>query len=67
MNVHPLLVDGVIAAVLAALVVVLVSGPATVGLIAAVVLAACALTVLVDRWRARGPRPPRRRSRRRLR
>ena len=63
MNVHPLYIDLLIAIIVAALVVIVISGVATVGLIAAIVLAACGVSVLIDRRRARHPRRPRRRAR----
>lgn len=63
MNFNPLFVDVAAAVVLAALVVLLVSGVAMVALIAALVLAVCGVTLLIDRRRARvvGPRRLRRR------
>jgi hypothetical protein len=62
-NVNPLVFDILIAIIVAAVVVIVLSGVATVGLIAALVLAACGISVLVDRRRARLPRRPRRRAR----
>ncbi|HWD74247.1 MAG TPA: hypothetical protein VG371_03865 [Solirubrobacteraceae bacterium] len=53
MNVKPLVFDILIAVVVAAVVVIVLSGVATVGLIAALVLAACGISVLIDRRRAR--------------
>lgn len=64
MNPDSLLVDLAAAVVIAAALVVLVSGVATVALIAALVLAACGITLLVDRLRSR--RVAVRRVRRRL-
>jgi hypothetical protein len=52
-NVKPLVFDILIAVVVAAVVVIVLSGVATVGLIAALVLAACGISVLIDRRRAR--------------
>lgn len=48
-----LLIEVLIAAVLAAIVWVVLSGVALVGLVALVVLALCGVTLLVDRRRAR--------------
>jgi hypothetical protein len=62
-NVNPLFIDFLIAVIVAALVVIIISGVATVGLIAAIVLAACGVSLLIDRWRAR-PRQPKRLRRR---
>ena len=63
MNVHPLVIDLLVAVIAAALVVIIISGVATVGLIAALVLLACGLSVLIDRRRARHPWRRRRRAR----
>ena len=63
MIVNPLVIDFLVAVIVAALIVIIVSGVATVGLIAALVLVACGVSVLIDRRRARGPRRLRRRAR----
>jgi amino acid transporter len=62
-NVNSLFIDFLVAVIVAALVVIVISGVATVGLIAALVLVACGVSVLIDRRRARHPRRPRRRVR----
>jgi Flp pilus assembly protein TadB len=62
-NVNPLLIDFLLAVIVAALVVIIISGVATVGLIAALVLLACGVSVLIDRRRARRPKRLRRRAR----
>lgn len=53
MNVHTLVLDFLVAVIVAALVVIVITGVATVALIAALVLVACGVSVLVDRWRVR--------------
>ena len=63
MNVNPLYIDFLIAVTVAALVVIIISGVATVGLIAALVLAVCGVSLLIDRRRARHPKRLRRRAR----
>ena len=63
MIVNPLVIDFLVAVIVAALIVIIVSGVATVGLIAALVLVACGVSVLIDRRRARRPRRLRRRAR----
>lgn len=63
MTVNSLLFDFLVAVIVAALVVIIISGVATVGLIAVIVLAVCGASVLIDRRRARHPRRPRRRAR----
>jgi hypothetical protein len=62
-NVNPLVIDILIAVIVAGLVVIVISGVATVGLIAALVLAGCGISVLIDRRRARHPKRLRRRLR----
>jgi hypothetical protein len=59
-NVNFFLIDFLVAVSVAALVVIVISGVATVGLIAALVLVACGVSVLIDRRRARHPRRLRR-------
>ena len=63
MNVTPLVIDILIAVIVAGVVVIVVSGVATVGLIAVLVLAGCGISVLIDRRRARRPERLRRRLR----
>ena len=63
MNVHSLFIDFLVAVIVASLVVIVISGVATVGLIAALVLVACGVSVLIDRRRTRRPERPRRRAR----
>ena len=63
MTVNSLLIDFLVAVIVAAVVVIVISGVATVGLIALLVLAACGASVLVDRLRLRRPRRARRRAR----
>ncbi len=63
MTVNSLLIDFLLAVIVAALVVIVISGVATVGLIAGLVLAACGVSVLIDRRRARHPKRLRRRAR----
>jgi Flp pilus assembly protein TadB len=53
--------DFLIAVIVAALIVIVISGVATVGLVALLVLAACGVSVLIDRRRARHSERPRRR------
>jgi Flp pilus assembly protein TadB len=53
--------DFLIAVIVAALIVIVISGVATVGLVALLVLAACGVSVLIDRRRARHSKRPRRR------
>jgi hypothetical protein len=61
-NVNRLVFDILIAIIVASVLVIVLSGVATVGLIAVLVLAACGISVLIDRRRAR-PRRLRRRAR----
>ena len=63
MNVNSLFIDFLVAVIVAALVVIIISGVATVGLIALLVLAGCGVSLLIDRRRARHPRRLRRRAR----
>jgi hypothetical protein len=62
-NVHFLVIDLLVAVIAAALVVIIISGVATVGLIAALVLLACGVSLLIDRRRARHLGRHRRRAR----
>ncbi len=66
MNVNPLLLDGLIAAAVAAVVLIVAPGVAIAGMLAVLVLALCGGSLLWDRRRAsRASRAPR--VRRRLR
>ena len=63
MNVHPLFIDFLVAVIVAALLVIVISGVATLGLIAALVLAVCGVSLLIDRRSARRLQRLRRRPR----
>ncbi len=63
MNVHPLFIDFLVAVIVAALLVIVISGVATLGLIAALVLAVCGVSLLIDRRRGRRLQRLRRRPR----
>ncbi len=63
MNVHPLFIDFLVAIIVAALLVIVISGVATLGLIAALALAACGVSLLIDRRRGRRLQRLRRRPR----
>jgi type III secretory pathway component EscS len=52
-NIHPLLLDGLIAAAVAVVLLVVTPGVAIAGLLAIVILIFCAITLLADRRRLR--------------
>jgi hypothetical protein len=62
-SVNPLVVDGLIAAAIAAVVLILSPGVVIAALIAVVVLVGCTVSVLLDRRRQRHVVRPRRRHR----
>jgi hypothetical protein len=62
-NLHPLLLDGLMAAAVAVVLLVATPGAAIAGLLAILVLIFCGLTLLADRRRARRAPPVRRRPR----
>lgn len=63
MNVNPLFIDFLIAVMVAAVLVIIIAGVATLGLIALVALAVCGISLLIDRRRGRGSRRVSRRVR----
>ncbi len=56
MNLHPLLLDGLVAAAVAAVLLLVTPGVAIAGLLAIVILIFCAITLLADRRRLRRAR-----------
>jgi hypothetical protein len=62
-NIHPLLLDGLIAAAVAVVLLVVTPGVAIAGLLAIAILVCCAITLLADRRRLRRAPAVRRQSR----